>query len=178
MSYYEFIYSIGCNILASFIFIFLVLLLFKPKLSIAPFVCKYKYFDTDAEEQYFFKMVNWSVFSAYDVTIELLEVDQYKSPNGKMNDRFRELTLVMNKISHIPGYRPSWIRPNAPYAIRFRTKENLAKILKNDYKSVRVKVSLRHGLTGLVKVYNKDFADLIQVKTAKFSYGLKFGPIT
>lgn len=172
MTNIQILYSILCSIVASFIFLFVVLFIFKPKIRISPFVCKSNYLDD--EDYYFIKLINISIFSAYDITFELLEVDRYPTPNGQMNDRFRTLTLVLNQISHIPGYRPSWLRKNAPYAIRVRTKEDLTDILKNDYKSVMIKISLRHGLTGLVKVHSKEYTDTEQIKNGKFGYGLKF----
>lgn len=133
--------------------------------------------DDDNIDYYFIKLINVSLFSAYDISIELLEVDRYPTQNGQMNNRFRPLTLVLNHVSHIPGYRPSWLRKNAPYAIRVRTKENLDSILTNDYKSIMVKISLRHGLTGLVKVHSKEYTDSVQIKNGKFDYGLKFGSV-
>jgi hypothetical protein len=170
-------YSVLCSVIASFIFLFLVLIFFKPKIRISPFVCKGKYMEGDETEYYFIKLINISLFSAYDVVIELLEVDRYPTPNGQMNNRFRPLTLVLSHVSHIPAYRPSWLRKNAPYAVRIRTTEELNKILTNDYKSVMVKISLRHGLTGLVKVHSKEYTDSTQIKNGKFDYGLKFGSI-
>jgi len=160
------------NLIASFIFLFLVLFLFKPKLIIGKKISKTRYID--GNEYYFFKMINISLFSAYDIEIELLEVDRYTGPNGQMNDRLRPLSVVLSKVSHIPGYRPSWLRSNAPYAIRFRSSEDLSTILNDDYKLVRVKISLRHGLTGLVKVVTKDYDDASQIFNGKFGYGLKF----
>lgn len=171
----EIVYSILCSVIASFFFLFAVLLLFKPKVRISPFVCKGTF--TDGKEYYFIKIINVSLFSAYDVCFELLEVDMYPSANGKINDRLQPLSLVLNKVSHIPGYRPSWIRKKAPYAIRIRTAENLESILTNDYKLVKVKVSLRHGLTGLVKVHSKEYTECSEISTGKFGYGLKFGSV-
>jgi hypothetical protein len=173
----QILYSILCSVAASFLFLFLVLLFFKPKIRISPFVCKGKFIEGDCIDYFFIKLVNVSLFSAYDIIIELLEVDRYPTSNGQMNQRFRPLTLVLNHISHIPGYRPSWIRKNAPYAIRVRTTEDLTNILINDYKSVMVKISLRHGLTGLVKVHSKEYIDTDQIKSGKFNYGLKFGSL-
>ena len=175
MSNEQIFYSILCSIIASFIFLFLVLFFFKPKVRISPYICKGKFVDDDSTDYYFIKLVNVSLFSAYDISIELLEVDRYPTSNGQMNNRFRPLRLVLNHVSHIPGYRPSWMRKNAPYAIRVRSAEDLSDILRNDYKSVMVKVSLRHGLTGLVKVHSKEYTDSDQIKNGKFGYGLKFG---
>lgn len=163
--------------ISAFIFLFIVLLFFKPKLRISPFVCKGKFVEGDDTEYYFIKIINVSLFSAYNVSIELLEVDSYPTINGQMHNRYRPLTLVLNRISNIPGYRPSWLRKNAPYAIRVRTTEDLNGILSNDYKSVMVKVSLSHGLTGLVKVSSKEYTEAGQIKTGKFNYGRKFGSL-
>lgn len=167
--------SIGCSIIASFLFLFLVLFLFKPKIRLSPFICKSNYND-GADNYYFFKMINISIFSAYDVSIELLEVDRYPVSNGQMNSRYRDLTLVSNKVSSIPGYLPSWLRKNAPYAITFRSTENLESLLNNEYKSVMIQITLRHGLTGLVKVCSKEYSNKSDIKNGKFNYGLKFAP--
>lgn len=169
--------NILCSLTASFIFLFIVLILFKPKLKISPFICKGKFFDEETQDYFFIKLVNISLFSAYDINVELLQVDRYPTTNGQMNSRYISLPLVSSNISHIPGYRPSWWRKNAPYAIRVRTAHDLNSILTNDYKSVMIKVSLRHGLTGLVKVHSKEYTENDQVKNGKFEYGLKFGSL-
>lgn len=175
MSSHEFWSSVVSGIVASFIFLFLVLILFKPKILISPHICKGRLNDTDPDEYYFIKLINISLFSAYDIKFELLQADKYTAENGQMHTRNTSLILVADKASHIPGYRPSWLRKNAPYAVRVRTTENLREILRNDYKSVKIKVSLRHGLTGLSKVKTKEYTDTSQVKNGRFRYGLKFG---
>ena len=128
----------------------------------------------DEEEQYFVKVINWSLFSAYDVTVELLEVDRTPTVKNQMNSRFRDIRLVSDRFSHIPGYRPSWMRKNAPYAVRFRTNQNIEKILTNEHSTIMVRVTLRHGLTGLVKVATKEYTDEECVQHRKFNYGLKW----
>ena len=170
------LYNMLCSIAGSFIFLFLILLFFKPKVLVSPFICKGKFMNEEPLF-YFIKIINISLFSAYDVKVELLKVDWSPAGKNQMNNRFTSLSLVSDKISHIPGYRPSWIRKNAPYAIRIRTTENLSELLADDYKSVMVKISLRHGLTGLVKICSKEYVDISQVKPGKFKYGLKFGPL-
>lgn len=177
MSTEQIVLSIVTSIAASFIFLFIVLLLFKPKIKISPFICKGKFYSDDQDDYYFIKIVNVSLFSAYDVKFELLQVDKYPVSNGHMNSRLTELTLVSNSLTNLKGYRPSWIRKNAPYALRIRTKDKLSDILTNDYKSVIIKVSLRHGLTGLVKVHSKEYSDISLIKKGKFEYGKKFGSL-
>jgi hypothetical protein len=173
----QIIVNILCSIVGSFIFLFLVLILFKPKILISPFVTKGKFSKSDPNEYYFIKIINISLFSAYDVKVELLQIDYYPAGTNQMNTRHISLTLVEGSIRKIPGYRPSWLRKNAPYAVKVRTTENLEQILSQDSQAVAVKVSLRHGLTGLVKVGSKEYYDVSQVKVGKFAYGLKFGPL-
>ena len=175
MSSYEFWSSVVSGIVASFIFLFLVLIFFKPKILISPHICKGRLNDTDPSDYYFIKVVNISFFSAYDLKFELLQTDKYIAENGQMHTRNTPLMLVADKASHIPGYLPSRLRKNAPYAVRIRTTENLIELLRNDYKSIKIKVSLRHGLTGLSKVKTKEYTDTSQVKNGRFKYGLKFG---
>ena len=92
--------NIACSIVASFIFLFLVLLFFKPKVRLSPFVCKGRFMEGDNTDYFFIKIINVSFFSAYDVSVELLEVDSYPTINGQMNNRFIPLTLVLNHISN------------------------------------------------------------------------------
>lgn len=178
MANHEFWASVLSGIVGSFIFLFLVLILFKPKILVSPHICKGKLNDADPTEYYFIKMINISFFSAYDIKVELLQTDKYTAENGQMHIREKLLVLVVDKASHIPGYLPSWLRKNAPYAVRIRTTENLVEILKNDYKSVKIRVSLRHGLTGLSKVKTKEYTDTSQVRRGRFKYGLKFGVLS
>lgn len=173
----EFFLDILSSVIASFVFLFLVLLVFKPKIRISPFICKGKFASDDPLDYFFIKIINISFFSAYDAKFELLLVDKYPTTNGQMNCRLTDLSLVSDSISNIKGYRPSWIRKNAPYALRIRTKDDLSAILTNDYKSVMIKVSLRHGLTGLAKVHTRDYTDINQIKNGKFEYGLNFGDL-
>lgn len=169
----NFILGLATNLLASFIFLFVVLVLFKPKIKISPHLNKGKYLK-ETDDCFFIKIINISLFGAYEVHLELLEVDRYPVENGQMNCRFKPLQLVLNKISHIQGYRPSWIRKNAPYSIVIRTKEKLDQILIDDHKSVILKVSLKHGLTNLVKVFTKEYISIEQIRNEKFKFGLKF----
>jgi hypothetical protein len=152
-----------------------VLIFFKPKILISPHICKGRLNDSDPTEYYFIKTINISLFSAYDIRFELLHTDKYTAENGQMHTRNTSLMLIADKASHIPGYRPGWIRKNVPYAVRVRTTEKLSEILRNDYKSVKIKVSLRYGLTVLSKVKTKEYTDTSQVKTGRFRYGLNYG---
>jgi len=171
----QFWLNVSTSFTASFIFLFVLLILFKPKILISPNICKGKLNDSDPNEYYFIKIINYSLFNAFDVKAELIQNETYTSEKKQLNTRNTSLSLVVGQVSHIPGYRPSWLRKNAPYAIRVRTIDALEPILNDDHKSVIIKVSLRHGLTGLAKVKTREYSDISHLKKGRFKYGLTFG---
>lgn len=177
MTLTQFTLSVLTSIIASFIFIFSVLVFFKPKLKICDFICRNSsQFPGDYTNYYFFKIVNKSIFSVYDIKVELNIMEKYPTPpSGMMNKRTIPLTLVSDSVSHLPPFRPMWWRKDATHCIRFRTTENLENIMKDDFKTVQLQVTSRHGLTGLIKVYYQDYADVALIKDGKFTYGTEFG---
>lgn len=170
-------FNIFCSLISSLIFLFLVLIFFKPKLKISPFICK-SILEFENDEVHVIKLVNKSWFSAYDIKVELHLLHKYPTPpSGMMNKRYTPLNLKLNNISHIPAYRPFILRKEADHAIRIRTGENLSALLEEPNNLIELKVSLRHGLTGLSKVYKQEYADVCEVRKGKFSYGTKFDVI-
>ena len=166
--------SILTSLVSSFIFLFLVLLILRPRISISPVICKGRLNQEDKNEYFFIKIVNHSLFSAFDVKCELIKVDTYNAENGKVHTRNLPINLVTGNIQHIPSFRPDFIRKGAPYAIRIRSEENLNSILNNDYKSIVIKVFLRHGLSGLAKVVTKEYTDISQIVNGRFKFGKSF----
>jgi len=167
--------SISCSFIASFFFLFFVLVFFKPKISISPFVCARTYNSEGATIFYTVKFVNHSWHSAYDVKIELHQLEKISVGDHKQNDRLTSLSIVKDNVSNIAPYRPSWIRKKANHCIIFRTREDIVSILTDEHKTIIAKITLRHGLTGLVRVFTKEYCDTAEVKNGKFSYGTKFG---
>lgn len=167
--------NVICGVIASLIFLFIVLLFLKPSIKISPFICKAKV-EFDNETIYHsFKIINKSWFSAFDIKLELYELKKYPMPpNGVMNTRFTPIALILNKISNIPPHRPACIRKEGLQAIRIRTRIDIEALLKDPNISVQLEVSLRHGLTGLTKVFRIDYSDISEVKYGKFTYGTKF----
>jgi hypothetical protein len=52
------------------------------------------------------------------------------------------------------------------------------KLLPPPSNSVQIQISLRHGLTGLTKVFIQEYSDISQIRDGKFTYGSKFGVMT
>lgn len=124
---------------------------------------------------YTFKVVNRSWYSAYDISIELQQVEKISVADNKVNQRLTSLSVIEGRVSNIAPYRPAWVRKEAQHCLICRSKENIKDILTDDFKTVMVKISLRHGLTGLVRVFTKEYCQLSDIKNGKFSYGTRFG---
>ena len=174
----DFFLSIGASLIASIIFIFLLLLYLRPNIKISPYVCQQKdTFDNSGRECYMFKVVNLSLFSAYDIAVELSSLVSYPVKDG-MNFRFFPLTLKTDKLNFIASYRPKWYRKNyADYAMIFRTYDDLKEILDNERNSIKIQVTLRHGLTGLSKVHYMDYVNCSDIKKGHFLFGKNFNVV-
>jgi hypothetical protein len=161
------------GILSAFIFLFIVLFFFKPKIRIAKFLCKPK-----DSEFYIFKLVNVSFFSAHDLHVELYKIRRIPMGGGQFNNEYEKLTLLNSQISHIPQ-RPMFWKKNKdhPHCITVRSKENLNEILKQDTNAISLKVSLKHGLTGLHGVFEREYATEPDIQAGRFKPGTKFGII-
>jgi hypothetical protein len=164
------------SFVASFIFIFSLLFLFKPRIAISDFMCK-GYLPQQSDKEYcFVKVVNKSWFNAYEIKAILQKVQVYQTPPvGMTNNRITNLSLVLDNLSHLPPYRPKWWRREAAHAFRFRTTEDVWSIVDNDLESVRIQIIAKHGLTGLTKVFEEQYSHISQIKNGSFTYGTKFG---
>jgi len=127
---------------------------------------------------YFIKLVNKSFFCAYDVRTELVLVRRsVVPPNGSINRRFIHLQLKKGDSLYIPNYLPRWIRKEALHAMIFRTAEDLDAILADENNSVQIQLTLKHGLTGLIKLYTFEYSDPSEIKNGKYLQGTKFAVI-
>lgn len=172
----EFLMGLIGNIIASFIFLFVLLFLFKPKIAISPFICKGELQNEPGVKYFFIKVVNKSLFSAYDLKVEINMVQRYPTPpSGMNNNRLTTLTLVADRLPHLGPYRPRWIRKEASHCFRFRSRDDLSKILNNDSQIVKITISAKHGLTGLTKVCEAEYSHPSQLHEGSFTYGTKFG---
>ncbi len=66
------------------------------------------------------------------------------------------------------------MRKDAEHAIRLRTVENLTQYLEDPNCSIELRISLRHGLTGLSKVVRREYSHISELKKGNFAYGSKF----
>jgi hypothetical protein len=164
------------GILGSFVFLFLVLIFLKPKIGIAEFLCKVN--SSIGPSLYIFKFVNLSFFSAHEVTIKLHKIRRVPMGNGNINHEYERLQLKNSFISHIPRRPFFWQRNKSNlHCIIVRCGENLNEILRNEMQGITIKVSLKHGLTGLSNVFEYEYGNETDIKIGKFKPGTKFGVI-
>ncbi|MFN5557594.1 MAG: hypothetical protein ACK48F_15360, partial [Chryseotalea sp.] len=70
------------GMIGSFIFLFIILLILRPKIDIASFICKVQ---KEGKAYYTFKFVNKSFFHAHDLKIELYVTKKIPMGRGKYN---------------------------------------------------------------------------------------------
>lgn len=163
------------GIIGAFIFLFLVLIFLRPHINISNFICVYR--PTGAQPPvYYFKIVNLSFFSAHDVDIELFEVKRIPMGGGKYNSKLEKLNLVLSHISHIPRRPLFWQKRNDNnHCLVIRCHDNLNSILNIETQGIVLKISLKHGLTGLAKVIEQEYGNEEDIKDGKFRTGTNFG---
>lgn len=174
MSLGDFILSIVSSVIASTIFIFLILHYLRPKIEISTEIATNNMFSDLGVPIYFFKIINRSIFTAYDLSLELMSQEQYPVKNG-MNSRFTEIPLRRKNLSYVPRYKWFWKKKEyGEFAILASSTQNIKEILADPHKSLRLQVTLRHGLTGLSKVFHMNYANASVIKNGVFTFGKSF----
>lgn len=169
----EFAFNVLCSFIASILFLFFILFFLKPRIKISPVI---SYCIPEFETEYFYviKFINRSFISAYDISLELYLVQTFAAPPaGNTNNRYTSLSFKLPNISHLPA-RPLFKNKTATHAIRFKTQEQLLELLTNPANAVEVRIKLKHGLSGLSKVYGYQYCDTSEIKEGKFAHGNSF----
>jgi len=171
----SFLANLIVEIVGGLLFLFIILVLLRPRIRISPEIAKNTdQFDPNGRMCWVFKIVNMSLFSAFDVQVELMEKITYPAHPQGNNVRMFPLTLKINHIPHVSPFRPRWMKKDySDYALRFRTYDDLDTILNDQMKSVQIKVTLKHGLTGLGKVFSHQYVRSA-IKLGHFSIGNDF----
>lgn len=171
----EFIIGISSSLIASLIFLFILLFFLRPNLRIAPSICLQKdVFDNTGRNCYIFKVINLSYFSAYEISIELCNQVTYPVKDG-INYRYFPLKLKTDYLNYVAPFRPKWFKSEyGKYAMLFISHENILEIIENERNSIKIQVTLKHGLSGLTKVFNKEFVSTSDVINGHFAFGNNF----
>lgn len=161
------------SLLASIIFLFYILRYLRPTIEISKLIAYYRDFNIEGENRYYFKFINKSIHSAFDVKIRVCELIRWPAGNGKMNEQRKDLNLRTSFLAHVPRYRKTNDNEDtfAPHAVVITCLDDLRPILEARDKCVEIQVILRHGLTGLAKVFHYEYSESTMVKPAMFDFG-------
>ena len=143
------IFNVFCSLLASFIFIFSLLYFLKPKFEIVPYIAKNDSpFDDVNEICYSFKIINKSLFGAYDIEARANYYVIRQGENGIVNKVFSKIELKTSKINFAPAYKSKFFVKNyGENCIQFFTYEKLSEKMNGNTTHVQFQVTARHSLT-------------------------------
>jgi len=167
-------FLLGClsSILASFLFLYYVLTILRPRIAISPYISYAENYDVPGQNVYYFKFINQSRHPAFDVRLRICKLQKIPTGNGQMHEKRADLNLKVKFLAHIPKYKK--IKKDsifAGHAIVFTCLDDIRPVLLDSNQCVEVQVILRHGLTGLGKVYKHEFSTINTVKDGEFDFG-------
>lgn len=116
------------------------------------------------------------MFSAHDIEIQLFKMRKVPMGSGFINNKYEEINLRQPKISHLPR-RTTRLGKDVHnnHCLVIRCRENLNEILEQEIEGIMLKISLKHGLTGLARVTEMEYWNVEDIKSGKFTPGTKFG---
>ena len=167
----DFIFNVTCSIVASFIFIFSLLIFLKPKFDIVPLIAKNDSpFDNVNSMCYSFKIINKSFFGAYDIVARTNYYYIRQGENGIVNKVFSKIELKTNKINYVPGFIP-FKKNYGDNCIQFFTYEDLSDAMKISSTHIQFQITAKHSLTGLNNIFTYEFVNKNAIIEGKFKEG-------
>lgn len=163
------IIGVFAGVIASYVFLMYFLKRKKPKIEISNHISKVKF---KGEINYFFKFVNKTDSEIFDIRVEPKFYKPVGDIKGK-NLQGKDIKLVDDFFMHIP-YNKGDDKHNL-HALRIRTLEKLDKNWIDDSSFIRLTIIAKHSLSGLNKVFFKDFNTKECITTKKFVSGNDLG---
>lgn len=165
----DFMLNIIGSMTASFIFIFMLLIFFRPRFEIVNFIAKNDSpFDNTADICYSFKIINKSFFGAYDIEASANYYAIRQGENGIVNKIFSKIELKTNKINFIPANH--LFKNNGDNCIQFFTYEDLSQNIKNTT-HIQFQITARHSLTGLNNIFTHEYISKTAIIEGRFKEG-------
>lgn len=169
-SFSGFIFNITCSFVASFIFIFSLLWFLRPKFEIVPYIAKNDSpFDDTNKICYSFKIINKSLFGAYDIIASANYYKVVQGENGIINKVFSKIELKTNKVNFVPGFR--FKKEYGNNCVQFFTYEDLQKAMNNNSTHIQYQITAKHSLTGLSNIFTYEFTNRGTIIEGKFKEG-------
>ena len=153
------------GLIASYLFLIGYLKKKRPIIEISQYISKVDY---KGEINYFFKFINKTDSEIFDVHIE----PTFYKPVGDFNGRNlvgADITLKDNFSAYIPCDTAN--DEHNLHAMRIRTTDDLEKDWTDESSFIRLTIIAKHSLSGLNKVFVKDFLSKDCITTKKFLSG-------
>lgn len=152
--------------ISSFIFVYLVLKILSPKIEISPFIYK----KTDGGQSVFiFKMINKSIFNAYNVRFKLFKRVPYIVDGSHVNHKLVEIDLVRNEVFCIPRFQSK--KGVGDFAVLIGTKTDISIDMGEDNLEYELSISLAHGLSNITKVCVMRYKNKANISNKPFVFG-------
>lgn len=164
----DFVFQVLCNLIASFIFLFSILLFFRPAIKISDKIASH--IDEDGKLCFRIKFYNQSWFSGYDVVVNLRELEEVSAQPGGKDIYVRSLQLTTSNFPYLNKYVFKPVN-YANHCIQVKTLEDLSVILSDRHKSLQIRITLKHGLTGLSKNFVKNFSNEKSIINGRYEFG-------
>jgi len=167
----DFLKRIYSSFISSFLFIFFLLYVMRPKVCISPYIRKSDH-DYEPNEPIFFmfKVVNHTRFPLFNVDLSLSKLIPHPAENGNTNYQLIGLELKSTNIRNIARC-PLFGEGIGYHAILFRTYEDLEDILSNRDTKISFEITAKHGLTGLSRSFRREFVHKTCIKNGEFGFG-------
>jgi hypothetical protein len=166
----HFFFGLTYALVASFIFLLLILVFLRPYIKISNLIASH--IDEFGKPCFRIKFYNCSLFSAHDAVVDLIAVQEIPAqPKGRDILVLQKIELTNSKFPSIPRWIPAFLVKNyAHHCFQIKTYNDLDEILKDRAKSLKMRIVLRHGLTGLSKNFVREFTYRSVVK-GEFEFG-------
>jgi hypothetical protein len=165
------------SLLASFIFILLLLKYYRPKLFLSNLICqKLEETPGGTRDKFSFKILNKSIYHGYDIHIELFLMTPINHLGANTNLMMKRLEIRTSSMTSIGRFRKNHHDkdPFALYAYLIHTNEPLNQFLTDPNSFVQLRVTGKHGLTGLSDVVIQSYGNADVIKyNSKFAFGDK-----
>lgn len=174
-----FIQGALASLLASFVFLFLILFILAPSIKVSNYIVKRKGVASrnEPETVYVFKFVNKSYFNCFDVNFELFKLERLPQGNEQWDTRYKRMEIVESSLKYVPGYWYFGVTNRAAsFAVLPKTYENIEALIDDDHVFLQLQITAKHGLTGISRVFKKDFAIANDcIKVGKHKQGRHLG---
>jgi hypothetical protein len=171
----HFFFGLTYGIVASFLFIFLLLWLLRPFIKIAPQIASH--IDEHGKPCFRFKFYNCSLFDAHDVIVNLRIAEAVPASPYGFDVLVSNVELTTSKFPFMPRWRRQNIAKKtnlAPHCIQVKTYEDINAILSDKNKSLQIRVILKHELTGLSRNYISSFNKTSSIVKGEYEFGNSF----